>query len=769
DRAYIAGLSGLFIFDVSNPLSPHLLGSFDSVGHGGGNSYNLDVIDTLAYLADGGGGLQIIDVSNPTSPTLRGSLDLPIYSLAVQVSDGLAYIAGREGGLAIVDVTNPAAPFLNGSFDTSGSAYDIQVLKGLAYVSDYTGGLLILDMENPSAPIVRGSYITAGNTWKSWVQNNLAYVAARFNGFRIVDLSTPARPRILSSMNLPGEIANVAVVGEQAYLCDWENGKLFIVDVGDPANPVLLGTYATAQRATDVALVGTLAYISDGGGGLEIVDVSDPAHPTRRGVISTNSFARGLDVVGNLAYIASEFGGLQIIDVTDPTSPTLRGAFTIQGQVAESVHVVDNLAYVAYLAFSNNPFPGPSISGGGLQIIDVSDPVSPTLRGTFDTGTQADDVQVVDDRAYIAAGNQALMLDVSDPANPQLLDSYTIPGQAEGIYAADGRIYVTGYLAGLQILSSSPELLSRATTITASGGQAASVDDSVQLQFSAGAVQDPITVLYLSQLRTAAALDGAGVAVRRFIAEGRGRGGLAVAQTNQPPYTLSVDYTDAQLAQLGISEANLNLAYWADGAWVNALPCAGCAVDLDNNRVTALMTRFTQFALVGGSEPTSPLPPPTEPTPVPPAGPTVSPAGGQVASPDGTVRLDFPAGAVSGTVAVTYTSPIALVHPLSDDRAIVHSFRLEARAGDGQPVTRFAQPFTMVISYTDTQLAALGVSEVNLNLAYWDGTAWIDALPCAGCGVDTDHNRVTVVLDRFGEFVLVANREHRVFVPLISR
>ncbi len=74
----------------------------------------------------------------------------------------------------------------------------------------------------------------------------------------------------------------------------------------------------------------------------------------------------------------------------------------------------------------------------------------------------------------------------------------------------------------------------------------------------------------------------------------------------------------------------------------------------------------------------------------------------------------------------------------------------------------------MVISYTEEQLAGLGVSEGNLNLAYWDSAAWIDLLPCDSCGVDTEQNRVTVVLNRFGEFTLAERRERRVFLPLVG-
>jgi Ca2+-binding RTX toxin-like protein len=65
-----------------------------------------------------------------------------------------------------------------------------------------------------------------------------------------------------------------------------------------------------------------------------------------------------VQVVGSYAYVADWGSGLQIIDISNPTTPTLKGTYDTSG-TAESVQVVGNYAYVADLE-------------GGLKIIDVS-------------------------------------------------------------------------------------------------------------------------------------------------------------------------------------------------------------------------------------------------------------------------------------------------------------------------------------------------------------------------------------------------------------
>jgi hypothetical protein len=54
-----------------------------------------------------------------------------------------------------------------------------------------------------------------------------------------------------------------------------------------------------------------------------------------------------------------------------------------------------------------------------------------------------------------------------------------------------------------------------------------------------------------------------------------------------------------------------------------------------------------------------------------------------------------------------------------------------------------------VQSSTASELAESGIFAPSLNLAFWNGSAWVNILPCAGCLRDSAHNRMVVVLDQF--------------------
>ncbi len=266
--AYLAdGNSGLQIVDVTNPAAPALTGSYNTPG----SAYSVHVIENLAYVADDTSGLQIIDVSNPAAPTLTGSYDTPDSARGLQIVGNLAYVADGSSGLQIINITNPSAPSFIGSYDTPDLARTLQIIGNLAYVADYTSGLQIIDVSNPSAPTLAGSYNTPSYAWGLQVIENLAYVADFHGGLQIIDVSNPAAPAFRGSYITPDDALGVQVIGNLAYVCDDASG-LLIIDVSNPAAPTLKSSYNTPGEAWRVQVIKNLAYVADYNGGLQIIE-----------------------------------------------------------------------------------------------------------------------------------------------------------------------------------------------------------------------------------------------------------------------------------------------------------------------------------------------------------------------------------------------------------------------------------------------------------------------------------------------------------------
>lgn len=147
----------------------------------------------------------------------------------------------------------------------------------------------------------------------------------------------------------------------------------------------------------------------------------------------------------------------------------------------------------------------------------------------------------------------------------------------------------------------------------------------------------------------------------------------------------------------------------------------------------------------------------------------IPPSGGSFRTDDGDVSLDFPAGAVSGDttvkVDVNNTTTQATHGLLFAGKAI----EITATDSNGNPVTQFNQPFTLVVKYTDAQIKKAGITdESTLNIWFWDGDNWNSLLPCAGCTHDQANNVITARVDHLTEFSLMG-AAYQIRLPTLFR
>jgi hypothetical protein len=153
------------------------------------------------------------------------------------------------------------------------------------------------------------------------------------------------------------------------------------------------------------------------------------------------------------------------------------------------------------------------------------------------------------------------------------------------------------------------------------------------------------------------------------------------------------------------------------------------------------------------------------------AGGVIHPGGGTVAAADGSFQIQFPPGAVSGPVTVTYATRVTASQPLPPGVRNVLSLTLDAHDASGQPVTTFQGDFTLTLRYPDAQVQ--GLDDTQLNVYVFNGTAWTRLLPCGGCSVDTATNTITIVLNHFTEFAIVvedpATAVPRLYLPFLRR
>ncbi|MDA0981317.1 MAG: choice-of-anchor B family protein [Bacteroidetes bacterium] len=194
--------------------------------------------------------------------------------------------------------------------------------------------------------------------------------------------------------------------------------------------------------------------------GTSFLDITDPVNPIYLGDLPTatlNSTWRDIKVYNNYAFIVSEAGqhGMQIFDLTnlrDIASPPLLFEEDAHYSGWGNAHnIVINESTGRAYGVGTNTF------NGGLHIVDISDPLNPTLIGDFSEDGYTHDAQVVSyagpdtnfqgkEIAFACNENTVTIADVTDASNTTLISSTGYPGASythQGWLTEDHRYFLS--------------------------------------------------------------------------------------------------------------------------------------------------------------------------------------------------------------------------------------------------------------------------------------------------------------------------------------
>ena len=263
DRAFILSNRDLHVLDVSNTLSPTLVGTAADVG---GNA--ISVVSDVAYIADSKG-MTIVSAPHDSAPTVLGSVNTPAAPTAIVVVADQAYVTTgkwtdendveHNGSLHIFNVSFPAHPSLLSLYEIQGTANDVDVEGNMAYVA-------------------------CGSTTAENDQKELL----------IIDVRNPEKPTLLSSYNSLKAILNVEVAGDIAYVVEgmqqdnsvWSplEKSLLAIDVSIPTNLSLAGYYECPLGKTSyVVSKGSQIFFANGQNGLQILRYTGQVNPGESG------------------------------------------------------------------------------------------------------------------------------------------------------------------------------------------------------------------------------------------------------------------------------------------------------------------------------------------------------------------------------------------------------------------------------------------------------------------------------------------------------
>ncbi len=215
-----------------------------------------------------------------------------------------------------------------------------------------------------------------------------------------------------------------------------------VIDVANPDSPKIVGEYRTYSGVKDVAIRDSLAYVLTGGR-LLILNLRDTHAPS---VVSetdiTGSASLKLVLDSTFAYVLL-WGGLEVVDISNPVQPVVRPGIAIS-EYAFNLAVRNHFVYVGSLG---DPY---------VLIVDARNPGHLQIANFLWTDGYTPATAIVDTLLFIGgstAWNYFDIFSISDSANPRFIARDTIGYGLEleptFITVADSIAYMTTVDSGL--------------------------------------------------------------------------------------------------------------------------------------------------------------------------------------------------------------------------------------------------------------------------------------------------------------------------------
>jgi|GEM_PF-1364135 len=465
--AHVAvGYSGYRILDISDLENPIEIGHC-MLGGVGGLIYCMKVTDNYAYLLVYSDDIRsrsivILDISEPTDIIEVGStiVDSTQNSLnKIDISGNYLFATTQTDGMLVFDISNPANIVEVLHYAPLNEINNVLCHDDLVYISTYESGIVALDFTDPLNPVEVGS-CASGNLWDMFLATDYImgynYVNPETRYIVAINITDPQEMTLDSRYPLLEGEEMVNVVDRRVFIKNNIGGiELDIFDFSDVDSPVLITTYVGDAEIDHVDQLNDHLFISQGK--LVIADISNPSLPVE--VFRSEPLGRisNIKVLGQYGFSFNKHE-ISTYDLTDPTNPLLIDVTEYSGGI-EDFTISNGYSYLLQGDYITNSFirilniddPSNVYSEGimnldhsysniesfdddyiylssienSVQILDVTNPLDPVLRGEVPTSgipqgydKVGNDLYCVDDDGFLT------ILDVFNPLDPQLTTSY---------------------------------------------------------------------------------------------------------------------------------------------------------------------------------------------------------------------------------------------------------------------------------------------------------------------------------------------------------
>ena len=428
------------------------------------------VSDDLVFVWDSSSRLEVCSFSDPAAPVRLGGTRLAGVPMAALAKDGWLWFSIRGKGLQLVDVRTPASPKVMGLFRRFDQFHDLQVDEGHHLLGVSENALSVLDISSPLNPQLSQYLPLASIGVTLTCEGRRLFVSDANHGLQVFERQESGIYTYLGSTFIDPLVRDLQFNHGYGLLTN-RDGQLLVYDFSDWRHPKKISEVNFEQNCFDVlfrekrmitAIDGGLQvwhqdgeqwaptgvslqldsnpkmlvqnddYVlaALGAEGLAIINAKDPDHLQLLSKIGLNGVVRQVESTGTLALLAMERNGLQVVDISDPQKPQIRGRIKPEWPMAKdcSVYDVEASGRVAYLASGS----------GGLWVVDLKDPDHPKTLKTIPLDGYCLGLKRKGDVLAVRANKTGIYLfDIGDRRDPVVTATIDLPQVSKMVFRED--------------------------------------------------------------------------------------------------------------------------------------------------------------------------------------------------------------------------------------------------------------------------------------------------------------------------------------------
>ncbi|MDD3804343.1 MAG: hypothetical protein PHW02_08185, partial [bacterium] len=268
------------------------------------------------------------------------------------------------------------------------------------------------------------------------VKDSILYMANYSLGLKLYDIGDYHSVNELGYIYLQSYAIELAVEGDYAFVSTLSEG-VAVVNVSDPFSLLQVDTISVSSPGDNICIYDSLLMAASFYG----ITLYDIVNDSLISFELMNRSPREIVLSGDYAYVRCGSSYLQTIDVSNPGSPFSCSEYTVYGDLNDYCINGDKLFYIT------------NIPEYGLNVLDISDPYSPSLLARYDSSLVS--LAIYEDSGYIYSINESglKILNATDVYSIFEEGSYSILCDPVKLQKKDTVLFIADEWRGLRIIN----------------------------------------------------------------------------------------------------------------------------------------------------------------------------------------------------------------------------------------------------------------------------------------------------------------------------